>query len=52
MKNKKINAVQMMREIRDELSKRYFKNKEELTKDMDKIRKKYGMKTKKKTESS
>jgi hypothetical protein len=52
MKNKTVSAVQMMRDIRDELSKRYINNKEILIKDMDKIRKKHGMQTKKKTESS
>lgn len=38
------SAVQMMREIREKLSERYWKNPDILKKDMEKIRKKYHFK--------
>ncbi|MFH0797635.1 MAG: hypothetical protein V2A65_11405 [Candidatus Omnitrophota bacterium] len=44
MKGKKIDAVKMMRDIRDELSKRYSKNPEEEKRDLAAIRRKYGLK--------
>jgi len=40
---KKFDAVQMMREIREKLSDRYWKHPELLKKEMDAIRKKYGI---------
>ncbi len=44
MKNKKpFDAVAMMREIRDKLSKKYLDNPESEKKDLEKIRKKYGI---------
>ncbi|MCL4378395.1 MAG: hypothetical protein M1409_08485 [Actinobacteria bacterium] len=42
--NKKIDAVKMMRNIREELSKKYNKTPEEEQKDLVAIRKKYGLK--------
>lgn len=41
MKDKKFDAVEMMREIRDKLSKRYTKDPEAEKKDLEVIRKKY-----------
>ena len=43
-KNKKFDAVQMMRDIREKLSLKYWKNPERLKKDMEHIRKKYNLK--------
>ena len=39
MKNKKLDAVKMMREIRDKLSKEYIKNPEKEKSDLEYIRK-------------
>ena len=44
MKNKKFDAVGMMREIRDKLSKRYTKDPEAENRDLEAIRIKYGIK--------
>ncbi|MEO6832645.1 MAG: hypothetical protein ABI378_09265 [Chitinophagaceae bacterium] len=44
--NKKIDAVQQMRIIREKLSERYWKNSAVLKKEMEAIRKKYGFKLK------
>jgi hypothetical protein len=44
MKDKKFDAVRMMREIRDKLSKRYGKDPEAEKRDLQDIRKKYGTK--------
>ncbi len=41
------HAVQMMREIREKLSERYWKHSDILKKDMEDVRKKYNIKTKK-----
>ncbi len=41
--NKTFDAVQMMRDIREKLSLRYWKNPERLKKDMEEIRKKYNL---------
>jgi hypothetical protein len=41
MKNKEFDAVKMMREIRDELSKRYMKDIEAEKRDLEEIRRKY-----------
>jgi len=51
MKNKSeknYDAVEMMREIRDKLSKEYLNNIEKEKKDLKKIHSKYRIKTKKK----
>ena len=40
-KEEKVDAVKMMRDIRDRLSEKYYKNSSALFKDMEKIRKKY-----------
>jgi hypothetical protein len=40
-RNKKFDAVQMMREIREKLSERYWKHPDVLKKEMEAIRKKY-----------
>ena len=42
MKDKKFDAVRMMREIRDKLSKRYTEDSEAEKRDLLDIRKKYG----------
>jgi len=42
-----LDAVQMMREIREKLSERYWKHPDILKKDMDAIRKKYDFKPEK-----
>jgi len=42
MNNKKFDAVRMMREIRDKLSKRYARNPEAEKRDLEDIRRKYG----------
>ncbi|MHA1644653.1 MAG: hypothetical protein ACTSV0_06430 [Candidatus Freyarchaeota archaeon] len=44
MNNKKFDAVRMMREIRDKLSKRYARNPEAEKRDLEDIRRKYGIK--------
>lgn len=43
MKDKKFDAVKMMREIRDKLSKRYSEDPEAEKRDLEGIRKKYGI---------
>ena len=43
MKDKKFDAVKIMREIRDRLSKRYSKNPETEEKELKKIREKYNI---------
>jgi hypothetical protein len=40
-KNKKFDAVQTMRDIREKLSERYWKHPDILKKEMEAIRKKY-----------
>ena len=42
-KNKTFDAVQMMRDIREKLSLKYWKNPDRLKKDMEEIRKKYNL---------
>lgn len=42
MKAKTFDAVEFMRNTRDELSKRYLKNPEAQERDLARIRKKYG----------
>jgi len=44
MKDKKFDAVRMMKEIRDKLSKRYSEDPEAEKRDLEGIRKKYGIK--------
>ncbi|MCF6147606.1 MAG: hypothetical protein E3K37_03000 [Candidatus Kuenenia sp.] len=48
-KEKNFDAVKMMREIRDTLSKQYIENPELEEKDLELIRKKYGIREKEKT---
>ncbi len=43
MKNKKFDAVRMMREIRDKLSRRYAKNPEVEKRELQDIRERYGI---------
>ncbi|MEP6514187.1 MAG: hypothetical protein ABJA79_09965 [Parafilimonas sp.] len=43
-KNKKFDAVQMMREIREKLSEKYWKHPDILKKEMNAIREKYNIK--------
>ena len=43
-KEKKFDAVQTMREIRESLSEKYWKHPDTLKKEMDAIRKKYKLK--------
>lgn len=43
-KNKKFDAVQMMRDIREKLSERYWKHPDILKQEMETIRKKYNLK--------
>ena len=45
-KKKKFDAVQMMREIRESLSVKYWKHPNLLKKEMEAIRKKYKLKIK------
>jgi hypothetical protein len=45
-KNKKFDAVQTMRDIREKLSEKYWKHPDVLKKDMEVIRKKYDIKFK------
>lgn len=40
-KNKKFDAVKMMRDIRDKLHQEYEKNPEKRKKDLESVRKKY-----------
>ena len=49
MKKKKFDAVKMMRDIRDKLTKRYLENPELEFFDLQKIRRKYKIKTRVKT---
>ncbi len=49
MKKKKFDAVKMMRDIRDKLTKRYLDNPDLEISDLQKIRQKYKIKTKIKT---
>ncbi len=44
MKDKKFDAVKMMREIRDQLSERYLNNPDHEISDLQKIRRKYKIK--------
>jgi len=46
MKDKKFDAVKMMREIREQLSRRYTKDPEAEKRDLELIRKKYAIKEK------
>jgi len=46
--NKSFDAVTMMRQIRDKLSKEYLENPDKEEKDLEQIRKKYGIKLKQK----
>ena len=43
MKGKKIDAVRMMREVRNKLSKRYSEDPEAERRDLQDIRRKYGI---------
>ena len=43
-KDKKFDAVQMMREIREKLSEKYWKHPDILKKEMEAIREKYHLK--------
>jgi hypothetical protein len=43
-KEKKFDAVQMMREIREKLSEKYWRHPDILKKEMESIRKKYHLK--------
>ncbi len=52
MKDKKFDAVKMMRDIRDKLTKRYLENPDLEKADLQKIRKKYKIKTKAKIKLS
>lgn len=45
-KDKKFDAVKMMRDIREKLSEKYWKHPEVLKKEMEEIRKKYNIKLK------
>ncbi len=45
-KNKKFDAVQMMRDIREKLSEKYWKHPDLLKKEMEAIREKYNFKLK------
>lgn len=44
MKDKEFNTVRMMREIRDKLSKRYNEDPEAERRDLQDVRRKYGIK--------
>jgi hypothetical protein len=46
MKNKKFDAVKMMKEIRNKLNRSYSKNSEPEKKDLEYIRRKYDFKVK------
>jgi hypothetical protein len=52
MKKKKLDAVKMMRDIRDKLTKRYLENPDLEIADLEKIRRKYKLKAKLKTNFS
>jgi len=43
-KDKSYDAVKAMREVREELSEKYFMNTELLKKEMDEMKKKYDLK--------
>jgi hypothetical protein len=43
-KNKEFDAVQMMRDIREKLSEKYWKHPDILKEEMEAIRKKYNIK--------
>lgn len=45
-KNKNLDAVKMMRDIREKLSEKYWKHPDILKKEMEAIRKKYDVKLK------
>ena len=45
MKSKKFDAVKIMREIRDRLSRRYSEDPEAEERDLQKIRRKYNIKS-------
>lgn len=45
MKDKKFDAVKMMREIRDRLSREYSEDPEAEKRDLQEIRRKYGIKS-------
>ena len=47
-REKKFDAVEMMRKIRNKLSRRYLKNPELEEKDLEQMRKKYGIQTREK----
>ncbi len=49
MKNKKFDAVKMMRDIRDKMTKRYLENPDLEISDLQKVRRKYNINTKGKT---
>ena len=49
MKKKKFDAVKMMRDIRDKLTKRYLENPDLEISDLQKIRRKYKIKANVKT---
>ena len=49
MKKKKFDAVKMMRDIRDKLTKRYLENPDLEISDLEKIRRKYKLLAKVKT---
>ena len=51
-KNKKIDAVQMMREIREQLSVKYWKHPDILKKEMQSVREKYDLKIASETEKA
>lgn len=46
-KNKKFDAVQFMRNVREQLSEKYWKHPEVLKQDMEAIREKYKLKLQK-----
>ncbi len=48
LKNEGLDSVAMMREIRDKLSKEYVENPAKEEKDLEQIRKKYGIQLKQK----
>ncbi len=49
MEKKKFDSVKMMRDIRDKLTKRYLENPELEISDLQKIRRKYKIKSKTKS---
>lgn len=51
-KDKKFDAVQMMREIREQLSEKYWKHPDILKKEMQAIREKYSLKITRETEKA